>query len=316
MQRLAGTIILSLVLALATSKGATASPTWPTPTSLAQVNVTTDSAPGWIPSAEQAAEVRNTADAFFAAKDEGRAADAYALMAEGDRQGIPFPGFAVGVRGFNTQAGPLIDRRITTVTWTKDPAHAPAPGVYAALDLVSHFANIDRFCGYLILYQPPTGGPFRVTREESAFMDNATARRIEQQHSQAEVDKAWSETSASGCPGYHAAPAPVAEAPDSTVGYATVADALVALDAKPGVVFRMQAGWTIAEDAPAQTFWSFPPPGDPAYPSAVKRQLVQSGKGVEMNMTVLCQSTKAACDNLVRQYQQLNAQMKGSLGGR
>jgi hypothetical protein len=314
---LAGAIVLSLVLSLAIGQGGAAAATiWPSPTTPPQVNVTADSAPGWIPSAEQAAGVRATADAFLAAKDEGRAADAYALMADGDHQTISLSAFADGVRKFNTQAGSLIDRRITTVTWTKDPAHAPAPGVYAALDLVSHFSNIDHFCGYLILYQPPAGGPFRVAREESAFMDNATASSIRRQHSQAEVDKAWSEASAGGCPGYRAEPAPLAEAPDSTVGYPTVADALAALHAKPSVVFTAQAGWTIAQDAAAQTVWSFPPPDDPSYPSAVKRQVVQSGNELQMKMSVLCGSTKAACDNLVRQFQQLNAKMRASLAGR
>lgn len=30
--------------------------------------------------------------------------------------------------GINAQAGPVIERRIGKVSWTKDPAAAPAPG--------------------------------------------------------------------------------------------------------------------------------------------------------------------------------------------
>jgi Protein of unknown function (DUF4019) len=316
MMRIAKTVILSVALAMAAAAhGAMAETIWPEPTTPPQINVTTDSAPGWLPSAHQAADVRKVADAFLAAKDDGRAADAYALMGEGDRQGIPFPAFAEALSSLRTKAGALTDRRITTVTWTKDPAHAPAPGVYAALDLVSHYANVDRYCGYLILYQAPTGGSFQIVREETAFMDNATAGVLEKQQSMAGVDKAWSEASARGCPGYHIETAPLAEAQGSTVGYATVAEALQALHAKAGVVFSTQAGWTIAQDSAAETFWSFPPPGDPAYPSAVKRQLIHNGGSIEMTMSVLCGSTKAACDHLVRQFQQLNAQMKASLAG-
>jgi len=115
----------------------------------------------------------------------------------------------------------------------------------------------------------------------------------------------------SSCPGYRPEPTALPEATGSTVGYATVADALAALHAKPGAVFRLQAGWTVVEDG--QTLWSFPPPSDPSYPSAVKRQLMQTSSGVDITTSVHCESTKAACDNLVRQFEQLNAQMKAAL---
>jgi hypothetical protein len=54
---------------------------------------------------------------------------------------------------FNAEAGPVIYRRTVHISWTKDPANAPAPGVYVSVDLISKFAKVDRDCGYIILYQ-------------------------------------------------------------------------------------------------------------------------------------------------------------------
>jgi hypothetical protein len=102
------------------------------------------------------------------------------------------------------------------------------------------------------------------------------------------------------------------EVKSSTIGYPTVAAALADLRSKPEVHFQEDHGWTIAEDASQSTFWSFPPAGDPAYPSAVKRTAVQEGSGVSMQMNVLCESTQEACDKLVRDFNALNQRMKDS----
>jgi hypothetical protein len=88
---------------------------------------------------------------------------------------------------------------------------------------------------------------------------------------------------------------------------------LPALHSKAGVEFTTQGGWTIATDAAAQTLWSFPPPNHPAFPSAVKRQVVEQAGGISIEMKVLCGGKKDACDALVRSFQQLNAQMAASI---
>ena len=271
--------------------------------------------PGWLPSEELERQARKTAIDFMAAMDEGNYAEAYAFLADLDRKDQTLPDFSDSLRQFHMRAGSVVERRIVTVTWTKNPADAPLPGVYAALDLVSRFANIDRHCGYLVLYQAPSGGVFQVMRQEDNFLDNATAK----QSSPVEVERAWAKLSAR-CPGYtRAQPAPVAplkpllEAPNSTIGYLTVEIALTALHSKTGVVFTSKDGWMVASDAAAQTIWSFPPPGHPAYPAAVKRQVVEQAGEISMKMTVLCEATKEACDDLVRSFEQLNAQMSASM---
>ncbi len=284
-----------------------------------QVNLTADSAPGWVPSADLEAAASKAATDYFADEDGGRYPQAYARLSAGYRQHLSLKDYSRLARELHDKAGSVIERRITVVTWTKDPSHAPAPGVYAALDLTGHFVNADRYCGYLVLYQPPSGGGLTVVREETAFIDNATARSIEHDKSRAELDDTWAKMSAN-CPNYQAAPAPPAtaseplpESKESTIGYPNVEAALKGLHARPDVAFSVQNGWTIAVENASHTFWSFPPPGHPAYPAAVKRWLVQDGAGVDMKMGVLCEASKSACDDLVRAFQALNAQLSASM---
>jgi len=281
------------------------------------INVTADSSPGWLPSLDQTRQVRRTVRDYLAAKDGGQYAQAYAVLADINKRQLPFQGYSDQLRKFNALAGAVKDRRITTVTWTKDPAQAPLPGVYAAVDIVSGFANVDRYCGFLVLYQTPSGGDFKVMREELSFLDNGMAKTIQQQHSQAEVDKLWARLSAK-CPNYRAgtvaeAPEPLPEQPASTIGYPTVASAMQELRSRPGVVVSVRDRWTIIDDKAASTLWSFPPPSDPAYPAAVKRAVVKDGDGVSIRMNILCEASKPACDNLVLQFKKLNAALSESV---
>jgi hypothetical protein len=282
--------------------------------------------PGWLPTEDLEQQARATAIEYMADLDSGKYAEAYSLIAELDRKDQPFSAFAERLRQFNARAGAVLERRIVTITWTKNPAHAPIPGVYVALDLVSRFANIDRHCGYLVLYQSSSGGTFQVMHEENNFIDNASAANIARQSSPQAVERAWVSLS-SNCPGYQSSrsvqgqsspivpPTPIPEAPASTIEYPNVAAALTALHSKAGVVFKTQGGWTIAEDDSESTFWSFPPPGNPAFPSVVKRHFVATATGTTLEMKVQCESTKQACDELVRSFEALNSELGSSLRG-
>lgn len=95
---------------------------------------------------------------------------------------------------------------------------------------------------------------------------------------------------------------PLLEAAGSDVGYKTVAAALASLKQSKGVVFSTVRGWTIVTDDASYTVWSFAPKSDPSYPSVVKRYVISTYGGSNVQMKVLCESTKAACDNLVREF--------------
>ncbi len=248
--------------------------------------------------------------------DSGRYAEAYAYLDQLNRQ-ESLDEFAARLKKFNTLAGRVKGRDIIKITWTKDPKLAPKPGVYAAIDLVSRFTNIDRHCGFVILYQSPAGGDFYVMRSEDNFLDNATANSIAKQKSASGVDEAWAQVSAN-CPNYHnaaAAPEPLPETEGSPTGYPTVAAALSDLRLKRGVVISQQNGWIVANDSAAMTIWTFAPPNHPAYPTAVKRQIENRGGAAYVDMSVQCEASKAACDDLVRSFEALNEQMAQSLKG-
>ena len=100
---------------------------------------------------------------------------------------------------------------------------------------------------------------------------------------------------------------------DAGVGYPTVAAALAGLRAKPGTMVSEQSGWTVIADKAANTVWSFPPPADPAYPSAVRRETVDQGGNIFLKTNILCQAQKAACDRLVAQFRVLNERVKQDL---
>ena len=168
-----------------------------------QINVTSDSAPGWLPSADQRAQVPQITQDFLGALDGGQYQKAYSLMAESQRTLESFDRFSKRIREFNTEAGAAKERRILKITWTKDPVNAPAPGVYAAVDLASRFENIDRHCGYIVLYQRDSGLPFLVVRQEDNYMTNEHARQIAMTQSAQAVDEIWGRLSRN-CPNYTA----------------------------------------------------------------------------------------------------------------
>jgi len=139
------------------------------------INLTSDSAPDWRPTDDQVQAVMDAARGFLTLMDQGRSEDAYALLADGLKQQQTLADFAEALSQFNAKAGAVRARAIAAITWTKDPPQASSPGVYAAVDLVSRFANIDRDCGLIVLYQAPGGSGWVVTRREEGVHAAATS---------------------------------------------------------------------------------------------------------------------------------------------
>jgi hypothetical protein len=276
-----------------------------------EINITSDSAPGWLPSEELEQKVREAFDRYFAAVDSGRYRGAYDMMSDANKAMLTYDQFAQQSTQFRAQAGPLKRRDVLKITWTKDPANAPYPGVYAAVDEAATYQGVDRQCGYVIIYQGPAGGDLQVMRVENNFIDNLSAEKIARNQSAAELDRIWASLSAN-CPSF--APPDRAGRPDDTplpeatgpvIEYPSVAAALQGLHARPDVVFRTENDWTVATDEKAYTVWSFVPPSSPAYPAVVKRRVVPDGTGSAIATDVLCEASKAACDDLVRTFSRM-----------
>jgi len=91
-----------------------------------------------------------------------------------------------------------------------------------------------------------------------------------------------------------------------------VADALTALRTKPNVEISVQRGWTIVHEPANYVLWSFAPKEHAAYPSVVKRTVVEKDGMVYIDMGVLCEAAKSACDALVHEFSQLNQKARPS----
>jgi hypothetical protein len=109
--------------------------------------------------------------------------------------------------------------------------------------------------------------------------------------------------------------APLNEGAGSDIGYASVQEALEALRANPNASGSEQGGWLIFNDRTNQALalWSFTTPGHPAHPAVVRREPVERAGSVYIQMAVLCQATKEPCDQLVRDFEQLNEQMSQAI---
>ena len=94
----------------------------------------------------------------------------------------------------------------------------------------------------------------------------------------------------------------------SVIGYGTVQEALDALKAKPGVQVQITKpdAWTIVNE-PSDVQWSFTPHNHYAYPAVVRRAIkVKADGGVYIEMTGLCEASKAPCDQLMQEFKDLN----------
>lgn len=99
-----------------------------------------------------------------------------------------------------------------------------------------------------------------------------------------------------------------------TLGYSSVSEALAALKSKPNAQISVTQpdGWTIVNEPPPNfAVWSFTPQGHPAHPAVVRRTTRQAPDGMlKVEMVALCQAAKEPCDQLIRDFQQLNEQMR------
>ena len=110
-------------------------------------------------------------------------------------------------------------------------------------------------------------------------------------------------------------------APDSAeatqFGYPNAEIALSALRERSGVSIYQQGGWTIVDDKPNYTLWSFTPPDHPAHPTGVKRVLVKAPNGdISVMMTARCRASRPVCDKLIGEFQELNTRMAESMRSR
>jgi Protein of unknown function (DUF4019) len=165
------------------------------------INVTTDSEKGWLPTEELEAEAHSTLHRYFHALDKGDDQTLWELASDGLKGQTTFAEFQTGNLKTRKDFGRLKKLAVLQVTWTKDPANAPAPGIYVAIDIAGQFTKTKRQCGYVVLFKSRPNDPYRLARIENNYMTDAMAQKIAKQKSPAEVDRLWSTLSAH-CPNY------------------------------------------------------------------------------------------------------------------
>lgn len=133
--------------------------------------------PSWRPSAADNRAVLAATRSWFAARDQARYGDAYAMLSEGMKAAAPFEDWREAARRFGEKAGTVRDRRITRLSWYVDPPSAPAPGLYVAADFSADFADLEFVCGYVVWHREADGA-WRVVREEQNILDRADARAV------------------------------------------------------------------------------------------------------------------------------------------
>jgi hypothetical protein len=90
---------------------------------------------------------------------------------------------------------------------------------------------------------------------------------------------------------------------------------LESLKSNPDARFSNQSGWIIinVDVADEQAIYSFTPKSHPAYPSIVKREIVERNGAIHIDMSAKCSASKAVCDELIQQFLALNNQIKQSM---
>jgi hypothetical protein len=109
------------------------------------------------------------------------------------------------------------------------------------------------------------------------------------------------------------APAESASMPSSGIGFGSVGQALEELKKRPGVSINITKpdAWTIISEPGGMSQWSFTPASHYAYPAVVNRLLkVDKAGDLSVQMRGLCEAEKGACDKLMKEFEDLNAQMR------
>lgn len=121
-------------------------------------------------------------DAYFAALDDGRYAEAFAMADAAMTGGASLEEWTARIRAQRDRLGATTQRQIGRLTWYSNPPGAP-PGHYGAVDYVASHALQDE-CGYLIWYRPAPDADLRLTRQEATYLphdlDEATRATMRQ----------------------------------------------------------------------------------------------------------------------------------------
>lgn len=134
--------------------------------------------------AELQPKIQALSDRYFAAVDEGRYAEAFAMADEAMTGGATLEEWTAREQQRRAATGDRGDRQIGRLTWYSNPDGAPF-GHYAAVDYVGSHALQDE-CGYIVWYRPTPGAAFHLVSQEVIYLppdlDADTRAALRRQH--------------------------------------------------------------------------------------------------------------------------------------
>ncbi|MBW8302487.1 MAG: DUF4019 domain-containing protein [Brevundimonas sp.] len=129
-------------------------------------------------------KIQALSDRYFAAVDEGRHADSFAMADDAMTGGATLDEWTAREEQRRAVTGDRESRQIGRLTWYSNPGGAPF-GHYAAVDYVASH-NLQDECGYLVWYRPTGGMDFRLVRQEVTYLppdlDADTRAALRRQH--------------------------------------------------------------------------------------------------------------------------------------
>jgi hypothetical protein len=93
-----------------------------------------------------------------------------------------------------------------------------------------------------------------------------------------------------------------------------VNELLAQLKSDPEVIVRVERGWQIVEVKSERALYSFTPESHPAHPSYVKREVVEKDGSIYMETSARCGAEKTVCDQLIKDFIELNNRVKENIG--
>ena len=108
------------------------------------------------------------------------------------------------------------------------------------------------------------------------------------------------------------------QSPESSpIGYASIEEAFDALENDQSATMTLYEGWTIfnQKNNGVYVIWSFTSADHPTHPTVVRREIVKRGDEISIKMDALCHSSRLDCDQLMAEFEKINARIKQSQSG-
>lgn len=289
------------------------------------------------PTTEESEHIAKLTAQYFDAVDRMDYAASWKMLAPSVRKQMPEAEWDKAQKEARAERGAPRERVQRLLSWELDPESSPA-GLYVSVDLDSVHDVAKHVSEYVVWYRAPGAKEFQLLRHEMTEMRGvAKDSGGPSPHGNAsDANPSLDAPVASPNVTTQAAPAPAHPSPHDArnsaplppmlppptlaetaepIGFKTVAEARAALGKRDGAVATTDdLGWTVVSEGRTQTLWTFVPASHPAFPSLVRRQLVEREGTLFIEMETLCEAKKKdACDLLEREFDALNERAKSEI---